>query len=159
MKLSHTPHLACMCVLACPQGSGREPRPLRCLWALYSSANHNGPFFRSSSLLPLKFSLFFPQPYLLGEEKKTEWDRSLILTYPKWTGSMKTKKEDLVQTRTCVHRYATPQTKRLLGLKESGCEACLLCAAGSDIINWGLFVCWVDMSVKVQHCDSGINPV
>lgn len=49
----------------------------------------------------------------------------------------KKKEEDLVRTRTCdLHSLLCDTTdSKAARLKESECEACLLCAAESDIIN------------------------
>lgn len=171
-----SPDPVCVCLHAFrPVGVGL--RPLRCLWALESSANHSVPFlplcchsaafsFCSSSKLNAFFVFCFLPPsrrICWGTYRTERGYGSLISIYPKWPGSKKKEeeKEDPVQTRTCdLHAslYDSAQPK------ESACEAYLSCAAGSDQINWGLFVCmcacvcvWVNISVKAQRYKPNIT--
>lgn len=76
------PYYDRVCLPACLQASGRESGPLRCLFALESSANHNVPFLplcchtaASTPLTvpPLSLSLsLVPQPYLPWVKQHSE---------------------------------------------------------------------------------------
>lgn len=133
-KLRHSPHwpsvFACM-----PSGRGCGSRPLRCLWALESSANHNAPFFVFAATEQLSPPFCPPlvvlQPYLLWDKKERriwESDRDLISS---WQISQRRKRRRIwSRGQTSIfmrhHRLNSAQ------FKEGGCEVCLSCTAGSD---------------------------
>lgn len=178
MKLSHSPHLT-QCVFACmPSGqwawgwglSGVSELlnhlPITVyLFFLFVATQQLSPSVRPLNSTPFLFFVFLPPSRRIcwGTYRTERGYGSLISIYPKWPGSKKKEeeKEDPVQTRTCdLHAslYDSAQPK------ESACEAYLSCAAGSDQINWGLFVCmcacvcvWVNISVKAQRYKPNIT--
>lgn len=144
-----------------PSGRGCGSRPLRCLWALESSANHNVPFFVFAAIEQLSPSFRPPplvvlQPYLLWDKKERgiwESDPDLISKWQIWRRGKRRRIWSGGQTSIFMrhHRLNSAQ------FKEGGCEVCLSCTAGSDSRAEGylyasVYVCvWVNMSAKAQQ--------
>lgn len=93
-----------MCLPACLQASGCRPKPLRCLFALESSANHIVPFLPlccCSAASTLWLFSPVPQPYLAGVKRHR--------------GTWKSKKEETWEQRAGLvagmHLEVTPHAK------------------------------------------------
>lgn len=130
MKLSHSPHLTSICVLACLQASGCGLRPLRCLWAPESSANHKGSFFLfvatqqlSPSIPPLNSPLSFLPLVESAERQATRRETEV------WSSFIQNGQEARRRRRTgsrlglvtCMHRVCNTTDLKAAWLKESRC--------------------------------------